>query len=652
MKHVKNEIENEIENKIENKTKTKKTNIARDKPYNNRDKPCNNRDKPYYNTRESNKYVKFNMNDTDLIDSDSDDTDYDDYDDYDDYEDYNDYEDYEDTTTLSKPNYRSELKQNHDSNKNESNKNNTYIKNYINKHINNSNNNNSNKNSNKKLDNKTLDLKKQKTYTFYDNLIHYQPNLEINTIKQYINYFLDYTIEQQTTFISSFTDILDLNMIKTPYLFKIINTSLDLYYKKVVLNKIQLLEQMTPDNNEYFKLKQWIDTLLDIPFNIYKTPHYLNNEKIKNSATYLKESKDYMDTIIYGQQKTKKHIVEILAKMISNPKTLGSVFAIHGEAGTGKTTLIKDGLSTIFGLPFIFISLGGAYDRTFLAGSNYVYEGSACGKIIQSLKQSQCMNPIFYFDELDKVSNTDKGQEIINLLIHLTDYTQNSHFNDDYMDGIALDLSRATFIFSFNDKTKISPILLDRMEIIKFNSYTPLEKKYIAIHFLLPTIVKNIFGEKCKQKIELLDEQLDIIIANPTKHSSRYTFLYSNIKKINNINKHNVNKHNINKHNINKHNVNKKDKIINKFIIKKKNNNSIMNNLKNKKKQITNNKEFTNNKLNNNKELNNNKYGGVRYIKKRIEQIVSRMNVDIIMGILKIEENNIITIDNKYINNL
>ena len=81
------------------------------------------------------------------------------------------------------------------------------------------------------------------------------------------------------------------------------------------------------------------------------------------------------------------------------------------------------------------------------------------------------MNPIFYFDELDKVSNTDKGQEIINVLIHLTDYTQNSHFMDDYMDGIVIDLSRATFIFSFNDKQKISPILLDRMEIISFSSY-------------------------------------------------------------------------------------------------------------------------------------------------------------------------------------
>ena len=417
------------------------------------------------------------------------------------------------------------------------------------------------------------------------------------------------------------------------------NSTLDVYYKKIALNKLQLLEQMSPDNNEYFKLKQWIDTLLEIPFNIYKTPHYLDNEKIKNSATYLKESKEYMDTIIYGQNKTKEHIIEILAKMISNPKTLGSVFAIHGEAGTGKTTLIKDGLSIIFGLPFIFISLGGAQDRAFLAGSNYVYEGSACGKIIQSLKQSQCMNPIFYFDELDKVSNTDKGQEIINLLIHLTDYSQNSHFNDDYMDGISLDLSRATFIFSFNDKEKISPILLDRMEMIKFNSYTKTEKKYIAQHFLLPNVVKNVFGEGTDKKIQLLEEQLDKIIIKPNIYRSIYNIpVYNNQKHSNqkHSNKKQSNQKQFNQKHTNQNNIkNPQHKIINKLIEKKKNRNKT---------------NINKNKINININYNNN-YGGVRYIKKRIEKILAKMNVDIIMGTLKLKDNNIIQIDNKYIDN-
>ena len=551
-----------------------------------------------YNTRESNKYVKFNKNNSDLIETDSDDTDYNEYEENNDYDDYDDYE----------TNYKD-------------------IKKYIDNHI-------KLKNNKNNIDEKTQTLIKKQTYDFYDNLIHYQPKLNLDTIKYHIDFFLDYDIEQQTKLVISFTELLDLKLIKTPHLFKIMNSSLDVYYKKIALNKLQLLEQMTPDNNEYFKLKQWIDTLLDIPFNIYKTPHYLDNEKIKNSATYLKDSKEYMDTIIYGQHKTKDHIIEILAKMISNPKTLGSVFAIHGEAGTGKTTLIKDGLSTIFGLPFIFISLGGAQDRAFLGGSNYVYEGSACGKIIQSLKQSQCMNPIFYFDELDKVSNTDKGQEIINLLVHLTDYSQNSHFNDDYMDGISLDLSRATFIFSFNDKEKISPILLDRMEMIKFNSYTKTEKKYIALHFLLPSVVKNVFGEGTDKKIELLEEQLDKIILKPNVYKSIYNISLYNKKTTK------PNKNSNSKKQYNNINTNPQHKIIDKLIEKKK---------KKKIKKI-NNININNNKINMNNNSNNT-YGGVRYIKKRLEKIISKMNVDIIMETLKLKDNNKIPIDNKYIDN-
>ena len=271
------------------------------------------------------------------------------------------------------------------------------------------------------------------------------------------------------------------------------------------------MKQKDSSASDYFKMSQWLDTFLEIPFNVYKTPSYMDSLCNSNPSKYLIDSRQHLDNVIYGQDKTKQHIIEILARMIQNPKTLGSVFAIYGEAGTGKTTLIKDGLSHIFGLPFVFISLGGAQDRATLAGSNYVYEGSSCGKIIQSLKQSQCMNPIFYFDELDKTSGTEKGNEIINLLIHLTDYTQNSHFMDDYMDGIAIDLSRATFIFSFNDKNKISPILLDRMEIIKFNSYSNKEKMVIARDFLLPSVVKNVFNDE-NIEVVISDENLRRVI--------------------------------------------------------------------------------------------------------------------------------------------
>ena len=507
----------------------------------------------------------------------------------------------------------------------------THIKKYIKKYINSVCDNNytcnDTCNDNKKKINKKV---KENTFKFFENLIINQPQLSIENIKLHITYFIDYTPEQQTQLLTSFTNIINITDTKIPKLFKIMNSTLDTYYKKIALNKLQLLEQMKIGDNEYFKLNNWLDTLLNIPFNIYKTPKYLDKENIKNPLKYINEAQIQMDNIIYGQQKTKSHIIEILAKMIKNPKTLGSVFAIHGEAGTGKTTLIKDGLSEVFGLPFVFISLGGSQDKTFLSGSNYVYEGSNCGKIIQSLKQSQCMNPIFYFDELDKVSNTDRGHEIINLLVHLTDYTQNSQFIDDYMDGIVIDLSRATFIFSFNDKSKISPILLDRMELIQFNSYTLIEKKYIAKQFLLPNIVKNIFGENNNKEINLSDSNLDKIVTIPQK------LIYNNTS-INNNSNNKIKKKK--ESDITNHSIIKTSKYNNYKYHKNKINETILNNLFLKK-----------NNSNNNYNNYSNKYGGVRYIKKRIEKIISKLNVDIIMGNIKLINNKKeINIDNKYI---
>ena len=457
---------------------------------------------------------------------------------------------------------------------------NKHIDSYINSNRNSNRNSNSNTSKNAKHGNYIQEQKlvKEQCITFYTNLKTNQDHLTLEQLYHHIDYFIDTIPEQKLDILKTFDTILNLTDTKIPRIFKILNSTLDTYYKKLALNKIQLLDKMKSGESDYFKLSNWIDTLLEIPFNIYKIPKYLDTNIINTPSHYLKDAHLHLDTVIYAQQKTKTHIIEILAKMISNPKTIGSVFAIHGEAGTGKTTLIKDGLSEVFGLPFIFISLGGAQDRTFLAGSNYVYEGSACGKILQSLKQAQCMNPIFYFDELDKVSSTDKGQEIINMLIHLTDYSQNNTFMDDYMDGIAIDLSRATFIFSFNDKNKISPILLDRMEIIKFHPYTLIEKKHIATHFLLPNIIKNIFGDNkvneenksfCNSMIT--EAQIDTIVKIP--------------KDIKNKNKYSTKKCKINY------------KLINK-----------------KKYQY------------------NNKYGGVRYIKKRLEKIVSKINLDMLLN--------------------
>jgi hypothetical protein len=159
---------------------------------------------------------------------------------------------------------------------------------------------------------------------------------------------------------------------------------------------------------------------------------------------------------------------------------------------THNTNLVKEGISKILNRPFAFIALGGATDSSFLEGHGYTYEGSTWGKIVQILIESQCMNPVIYFDELDKISETPRGEEIAGILTHLTDTTQNSQFHDKYFTEINFDLSKCLFIFSYNDEKKVNPILRDRMYRIKTKGYIPKEKTIIANNYLLPKIREQV----------------------------------------------------------------------------------------------------------------------------------------------------------------
>ena len=122
-----------------------------------------------------------------------------------------------------------------------------------------------------------------------------------------------------------------------------------------------------------------------------------------------------------------------------NPTAVGTAIAIKGPMGTGKTTLVKEGISKILNRPYQLIALGGATDSSFLEGHSYTYEGSTYGKIVDILIQSKSSNPVIFFDELDKVSDSPKGDEITGILTHLTDSTQNCNFHDKYFSEIDFD---------------------------------------------------------------------------------------------------------------------------------------------------------------------------------------------------------------------
>jgi ATP-dependent Lon protease len=242
---------------------------------------------------------------------------------------------------------------------------------------------------------------------------------------------------------------------------------------------------------------------MQIPFNEYRNIPLTIDDGVEKCHEFMKQSKKTLDEAVYGMDDAKLQIMQMVGQWIANPEAIGSAIAIKGPMGTGKTTLVKDGISQILGREFAFIALGGATDSSFLEGHSYTYEGSTWGKIVDILIQCKSMNPVIYFDELDKVSETPKGEEINGILTHLTDTTQNSKFHDKYFSELDFDLSRCLFIFSYNDESKVNPILKDRMYRIQTKGYDVKQKTIIAKNYLIP---------KIKEQVKFKEE--DIVICD------------------------------------------------------------------------------------------------------------------------------------------
>ena len=326
-------------------------------------------------------------------------------------------------------------------------------------------------------------------------------------------YFNNLNIDKKKNIILQIKEINLINNRNVPLKFKILHSEMDIHTKSVAISQIDKIEELDPSSGEYGKIDQWINGLIQIPFQKYIELPINDNSDSEQKKLFLKNTNDILDKAIYGHRDAKSHILQVVSKWIKNPKSSGNILALQGPMGNGKTTLVKEGIAKAINRPFAFITLGGASDSSFFDGHNFTYEGSRWGRIVEILIESKCMNPIFYFDELDKVSDTYKGQEIIHFLTHLTDQSQNDRFQDNYFSGINLDLSKALFIFSFNDESKIDRILKDRMYVINTNGFKTKDKIEIANNYLLPELL-NTF--KYHNNIVFNNDIIEYIIENFT----------------------------------------------------------------------------------------------------------------------------------------
>jgi ATP-dependent Lon protease len=267
--------------------------------------------------------------------------------------------------------------------------------------------------------------------------------------------------------------------------------------------EVKRLQKMSPTSPEASVSRSYIEWILDLPWN-----------KTTQDNLDLKRAREILDKDHFGLQKVKDRILEYLAVLHLTKTLKGPILCFVGPPGVGKTSIVKS-IARAIGRNFVSMSLGGVKDEAEIRGHRRTYIGAIPGRIIYHIKQAGTINPVFLFDEIDKMSSDYRGDPA-SAMLEVLDPEQNFQFRDHYLE-IPYDLSKVMFITTANTTEGIHPALLDRMEIIHLSGYTEEEKFEIAQKFLLPKQIKN-HGFK-DVKIEIEPDAIYQIINNYTSES-------------------------------------------------------------------------------------------------------------------------------------
>ena len=263
------------------------------------------------------------------------------------------------------------------------------------------------------------------------------------------------------------------------------------------------LQRLNPQMPDYAIQRNYIDLLLELPWEIYSKDKF-----------DLKRAQKILDKDHYGLEDVKRRIIEYLAVLKLRNDMKSPILCLYGPPGVGKTSLGRS-IAKALGREYVRMALGGLRDEAEIRGHRKTYIGAMPGRILQLIKKAGTSNPVFVLDELDKLSQ-GYGGDPSSAMLEVLDPEQNNEFYDNFLE-IGYDLSKVMFIATANDLSTIQPALKDRMEIINISGYTIEEKVEIARHFLLPKVLKE-HGMEDKQ-IQLGKKEIERIIEGYTRES-------------------------------------------------------------------------------------------------------------------------------------